>query len=146
VGFAGVIGGAGSVLGNTLLIDNFKINATVIAALLTLIGYAINDTIVVFDRIREVRGRLGELTPQLINDAINQCMARTLLTGTCVISVLLSMYFFGGSSIRGFNYCMLIGIIAGTYSSIAIATPLLLIRIDSKQAERTPRVGKVARA
>lgn len=127
VGFAGLFGGAGTILGNTLLIENFKIDMTIIAALLTLIGYGINDTIVTFDRVRELRGRLGIVTPDTINRAINECMSRTLLTGTTVLVVLLAMYIFGGTSLRGFNYCMFIGIIVATYSSIAIAAPLLLL-------------------
>ncbi len=144
VGFAGLIGGAGHPLGSALLVENFKINMTIIAALLTLIGYAINDTIVVFDRVRELRGRLGIVTPQTINDAVNQCMSRTILTGICVLGVLLIMYVFGGSSIRGFNYCMFIGVVAGTYSSVLIASPLLLLRADRpderprQAAPRTP--------
>lgn len=128
VSIAGSVGGAGTFLGEYLLIDNFKINMTIIAALLTLIGYAINDTIVNFDRVREIRGRLGVVTPEVINRAINECMSRTILTGTTVLMVLLAMYIFGGSTLRGFNFCMLVGVICGTYSSVAIATPLLLVR------------------
>lgn len=135
LGVAGWIGGANHPIGAALLIDDFKVDMIVIAAILTIIGYSINDTIVVFDRIRETRGRLGKLTPQLINDSINQTMSRTLLTSVTVFIVLLAMYIFGGSSIRGFNYCMLIGIMTGTYSSIAIAAPLLLFDIDEKKGK-----------
>lgn len=132
VGFAGLVVDYARPLANLLLIENFKFNTIVLAALLTLIGYAINDTIVTFDRIRELRGRLGAVTPELVNRAINECMSRTILTGTCVLSTLLCMYIWGGSSIRGFNYCMFIGVVAGTLSSIMVASPLLLMSREVK--------------
>jgi SecD/SecF fusion protein len=128
VGIAGWIGGSRHPIGAALLIEDFKVNMTIVAALLTIIGYSVNDTIVVFDRIREMRGRMAHLTPQIINDAINQCMSRTILTSLTVFVVVLVMYIFGGSSIRGFNWCMMVGAVTGTYSSIAIAAPLLLLR------------------
>jgi SecD/SecF fusion protein len=123
-------------IGHALMIEDFKINMTTVAAVLTIIGYSVNDTIVVFDRIREMRGRLGRITPQIINDAINQTLSRTVLTVSTVWMVVLVMYVFGGSSIRGFNYCMLIGTLTGCYSSIAIASPLLLL---GAKAEAKPR-------
>ena len=129
VGISGWIGGAKHPIGNALLISDFKIDMTIVAAFLTIIGYSVNDTIVVFDRIREMRGRLGIVTPQIINQAINQTLSRTLLTGVTTLVVLLVMYILGGSSIRGFNFCMIIGVLTGTYSSIAIAAPVLLMRL-----------------
>jgi SecD/SecF fusion protein len=117
-----------------LLIHDFKIDMTVLAAFLTIIGFSINDTIVIFDRIRETRGRLGRLTPEIINNSINQCMSRTVLTSLTTFFVLAVMYVFGGESIRGFNYCMMIGVVTGTYSSVAIAAPLLML---SRKAEPT---------
>ncbi len=128
VGISGWIGGVDHPIGNALLISDFKIDMTIVAAFLTIIGYSINDTIVVFDRIRETRGRLGVVAPHIINQSINQCLSRTLLTSATTFIVLLVMYIFGGGSIRGFNYCMMIGVITGTYSSIAVASPLLMIR------------------
>lgn len=128
VGISGWIGGLGHPIGEALLIDDFKINMTIVAAFLTIIGYSINDTIVVFDRIRETRGRLGIVTPEIINRSINQCLSRTIMTSVTTLIVLLTMYIFGGGAIRGFNFCMIIGVITGTYSSIAVASPLLLIR------------------
>lgn len=125
IAVSGVIGGGGA-FGSVLLIDDFKISMPIIAAFLTIIGFSINDTIVIFDRIRELRGRLGVVTPRIINDAVNQCMARTLLTSFTVLVVLLAMYIFGGSSIRGFNYAMFLGSISGVYSTVAIAAPILL--------------------
>ncbi|MCK4342651.1 MAG: protein translocase subunit SecD, partial [Phycisphaerae bacterium] len=96
-----------------LLLSAFKIDMTIIAAMLTIIGYSINDTIVVFDRIRETRGRLGVVSPEIINASINQTLARTLMTSATTLTILLIMYIFGGSSIRGFNFCMMIGVITG---------------------------------
>jgi len=114
-------------VGDRLLVSDFKVNMPIIAALLTIIGFSINDTIVIFDRVREIRGRLGFVTPQIVNDSINQCMSRTLLTTFTVLLVVLIMYVYGGSTIRGFNYTMLIGCISGVYSTVVIAGPLLLL-------------------
>lgn len=115
-----------------LLIENFRINMTVIAALLTIIGFSINDTIVIFDRVREVRGRLGVVTPDIINRSINECMSRTILTTSTLLLTVFSMYILGGSSIRGFNFCMLVGCLSGVYSTVAIAGPLLLLNYRAK--------------
>jgi len=82
---------------------------------------------VVFDRIREVRGKNPLLTPQIINDGINQALSRTVLASTSVFLVVLVLYLFGGESIRLFSFVMVIGVIVGTYSSIYIASPLLLM-------------------
>jgi SecD/SecF fusion protein len=118
----------GSGFGNTLLIGDFKINLDIIAALLTIIGFSINDTIVIFDRIRENRGRGGILTPEIINNSINQTMSRTILTTFTAFLVVLIMYIWGGSGLRGFNFTLLIGMISGTYSTIAIAAPIVLLQ------------------
>lgn len=118
---------ANTVLGRALLVQDFKINLQAIAAFLTVLGYSLNDKIVVFDRIRENRGRLSSVTPFMLNDSINQTLSRTLLTGVTTLTVILVMYLWGGVGLRGFNFIMFIGIIIGTYSSIAIASPLLLI-------------------
>ena len=119
-----------------LLIDDFKIDLPAIAALLTLVGYSVNDTIVVFDRIREVRGKNPQLTPQMINDSVNQTLSRTMLASTTVFLVVGVLYVFGGESIRLFAFVMVIGVIVGTYSSIYIASPLLLMFGEGKQATR----------
>ncbi|MBN1127164.1 MAG: protein translocase subunit SecD [Sedimentisphaerales bacterium] len=118
---------AGTPIGKMLLIQDFKINLQIIAAFLTIIGYSLNDTIVVFDRIRENRGKLSTLTPQIITDSINQTLSRTILTSFTTFLVVLIMYLWGGTGLRGFTFAMLFGIIIGTYSSIAIAAPILLI-------------------
>jgi SecD/SecF fusion protein len=120
-----------TVIGQALLISDFKINGTVIAAILTLLGYSLNDTIVVFDRIRENRRKV-QLTPQSVTSSINQTLSRTLITGITTLMVVAIMYVFGGSGLRGFNFVIFLGLLVGTYSSIAIAAPLLLVgrRLD----------------
>ena len=118
-----------TVVGHFLMIDDFKINLAMIAALLTIIGYSINDSIVVYDRIRENRGKLANVTSRIINDSINQTMARTIMTSFTTLTVVTIMYIWGGPGIHGFNYAFLIGILVGTYSSIAIAAPLLLFQV-----------------
>jgi SecD/SecF fusion protein len=113
-------------IGHALGIESFKIDLTMVAAVLTIIGYSVNDTIVVFDRIRENRGRLVVVTPEVINASINQTLSRTLLTSATVWSVVLIMYAFGGQGIHAFNYALFVGVTIGTYSSIAVAAPMLL--------------------
>jgi len=119
-------------IGQALLIGDFKIDMTMIAAFLTLLGYSINDTIVIYDRIRENR-RKGTLTAQLINTSINETLSRTLLTGTTTLLVVLVMYIFGGKGLRGFNFALLFGIVLGTYSSMAISVPILLFTRQVRQ-------------
>lgn len=109
------------------LIQDFKIDLPTVAALLTLVGYSVSDTIVVFDRIREVRGKNPDLTPQMINDSVNQTLSRTLLTAFSVWLVVLVLYIWGGEGVHLFAFVMVVGVIVGTYSSIYIASPLLLI-------------------
>ena len=116
---------AATVIGQKLLIGDFKIDLTMIAAFLTLLGYSINDTIVIYDRIRENR-RKGIINAQIINDSINETLSRTILTSTATALVVVTMYIFGGTALRGFNFAMLFGIVEGTYSSIAISAPVLL--------------------
>ncbi|MCK5270997.1 MAG: protein translocase subunit SecF, partial [Sedimentisphaerales bacterium] len=112
-------------VGAALGIRDFKIDLPMIAAFLTVVGYSLNDTIVVFDRIRENRGKLATLSLNIINDSINQTISRTLLTSMTTLIVLVVMYVWGGAGLRSFNYVMIIGVIVGTYSSIGIAAPLL---------------------
>jgi SecD/SecF fusion protein len=117
----------GTMIGNALLLQDFKIDLPAVAALLTLVGYSVSDTIVVFDRIREVRGKNPLLTPQMINDSVNQTLSRTILTATSVWLVVFVLYVLGGEGIHLFAFVMVVGVIVGTYSSIYIASPLLLI-------------------
>jgi SecD/SecF fusion protein len=115
------------VFGSVLQLYDFKIDLAAVAALLTLVGYSVNDTIVVFDRIREVRGKNPKLTPQMINDSVNQTLSRTVLASLTVFLVVGVLYFFGGEGVHLFSFVMVIGVLVGTYSSIYIASPLLLI-------------------
>ncbi len=114
-----------------LLIENFKISLPIVAALLTIIGYSLNDTIVVFDRIREVRGKRSELTADIVNTSISQTLSRTILTSMTTFLVVFILYLFGGDAIHGFAFALVIGVIVGTYSSIFVASPVLLWLMNS---------------
>ena len=106
---------------------NQEISLTVVAALLTLIGYSMNDTIVVFDRIRENRNMYGrEPLAETINRSINQTLSRTVLTSGLTLLTALSLLLFGGQVLHGFSLALVIGIVVGTFSSIFIASPILL--------------------
>ncbi|AKP50856.1 protein translocase subunit SecDF [Cyclobacterium amurskyense] len=105
----------------------FEIDQVFIAAVLTVIGYSINDTVIVFDRIREnISNRGTSKMVQMFNDAINQTMARTLITSATTLIVVLVLLIFGGEVLRGFSFALLIGVLVGTYSSIYIATPVVV--------------------
>lgn len=132
---------ADSAFGKALLIGDFKINLEIIAAFLTLIGYSLNDTIVVFDRIRENRRKSQDLTAKLINDSINQTLSRTILTSGTTLLAVIVMYIWGGEGLRGFTFALLVGIVVGTYSSVAIASPILLI--DSKKMATPAKTPKI---
>ena len=113
------------------------IDQSFIAALLTIIGYSINDTVIIFDRIRENVSNHPKIDlRQNINDAINACMARTFNTSCSTIMVLLMIFLFGGESIQGFAFALLVGVIFGTYSSMFIATPLAYEVLKNKQAKK----------
>ena len=104
-----------------------EIDIQVLAALLTLYGYSINDTIVIFDRIRETNQLESKITfTEIINKAITQTMSRTILTGVTTLFVIFVLYIFGGETLRDFSLILLVGIIIGTYSSIFIASPVVL--------------------
>ncbi|MFZ0743334.1 MAG: protein translocase subunit SecF, partial [Terracidiphilus sp.] len=106
---------------------NKEISLTVIAAILTLVGYSMNDTIVVFDRIREnLRLSRREALPDLVNRSINQTLSRTVLTSGLTFLTVLSLFIFGGQVLNGFSLALVIGILIGTYSSIAVAAPMLV--------------------
>jgi len=109
-----------------LLVEPFKISLPIIAAFLTIIGYSLNDTIVIFDRIREARGKSPTITPALANRCINETLSRTILTSLTVFIVVLILYIAGGQAIHGFAFALVVGVIAGSYSTIYIATPIVL--------------------
>ncbi|MCP5112481.1 MAG: hypothetical protein GY953_16775, partial [bacterium] len=92
----------------------------------TIIGYSLNDTIVILDRIRENRGKLPLATTEIVNRSINQCFSRTVLTSLTTLMAVAIMYVEGGSGIRSFTFCLLMGLVVGTYSSVAVAAPLVL--------------------
>ncbi len=124
----------GNPLGNALLLGDFRINLPMVAAFLTIVGYSLNDTIVVFDRIREVRGKNPNLTDEIVNTSLNQTLSRTLLTSLTTFLVVIILYVFGGEGIHGFAFCLTLGVIVGTYSSIYVASPVLvwLMNRDAK--------------
>lgn len=104
-----------------------EFDLTVIAALLAVIGYSLNDTIVIFDRIRENFRRMRKATPQeVVNGSINQTLARTLMTGLTTLLVLLALLFIGGEALEGFSIALIAGVVVGTYSSIYVASSLAL--------------------
>jgi preprotein translocase subunit SecF len=108
-------------------LTNQEISLTVIAAILTLVGYSMNDTIVVFDRIREnLRLSRREPLPDVVNRSINQTLSRTVLTSGLTFLTVLSLYIFGGEVLKGFSFALVVGILIGTYSSIAVAAPMLV--------------------
>jgi preprotein translocase subunit SecF len=122
---------------------NKEITLTVIAALLTLVGYSMNDTIVVFDRIREnVRLNKRENFVDLVNRSINQTLSRTILTSGLTFIAVLSLFLFGGEVIHGFAFALVVGVIIGTYSSIYIASPVV-VYFQTRMAK--PRVGEKVR-
>ena len=113
-------------LGPLLLLSDFKINLTMIAAFLTIVGYSLNDTIIIFDRLREIRGKNPAFTREMLNLAVNQTLSRTLLTAGTTFIVVFILYVLGGEGIHGFAYAMLLGVIVGTYSTIYVASPFVL--------------------
>jgi SecD/SecF fusion protein len=116
-----------------LFVDQFKINLPIIAAFLTIIGYSVNDTIVVFDRIREIRGKDPYLTRKMVNDATNQTLSRTIITSLTVFMVVVVLYWAGGPALRGFSFALTFGVLTGTYSSIYVAAPILLWLVGKHQ-------------
>ena len=121
-------------------LTNQEIDLTVIAAILTLIGYSMNDTVVVFDRIREnLAVSRRETLSAVVNRSINQTLSRTVLSSGLTFLTVLSLYLFGGAVLHGFSFALVIGILIGTYSSIAVAAPMLVAYQDWR-AER----GRIA--
>ncbi|MDR1478758.1 MAG: protein translocase subunit SecD [Planctomycetaceae bacterium] len=108
-----------------LQVSEFKISLAVVAAFLTIIAYSINDTIILFDRVRENRGKSPVLTDKMINTAVNQTLSRTVLTSLTTFFVTLILYFLGGQGIHTFAFAMCVGVAFGTYSTIGVCAPLL---------------------
>jgi SecD/SecF fusion protein len=117
-----------------------EIDQHFIAAILTVIGYSMNDTVIVFDRVREyLAGKTKGTFADIVNQSINTTMSRTINTSLTMIVVLLIMFIFGGESIRGFIFAMLVGIIVGTYSSLFIATPVLVDTISKEDKSKVEK-------
>ena len=104
----------------------YEINLSIVAAVLTIVGYSMNDTVVIFDRIRENLKKYSKISIAEISDlSTNQTLSRTLITSVTTLLALFSIYIFGGAILKGFSFAMIIGVIVGTYSSIFVATPIL---------------------
>ena len=125
-------------LGPLFMLEDFKINMNQIACLLTIVGYSLNDTIVIFDRIREIKGKNPNITYDMINLSVNQTLSRTLLTALTTFLVVLVLYVAGGEGIHGFAFSMIVGVITGCYSTVYIANPVLLWLVNREQAMRSP--------
>lgn len=124
---------------------HMEIDQHFIAAILTVIGYSMNDTVIVFDRVREfIAGKTKGDFNKIVNDSVNTTLSRTINTSLTLIFVLLIMFIFGGDSIRGFIFAMLIGIIVGTYSSLFLATPVLVDTMPRKDKEEIERLHQEA--
>ncbi|MBL4590573.1 MAG: hypothetical protein JKY96_01300, partial [Phycisphaerales bacterium] len=119
-----------------LMLEPFKIDLNLVAALLTIIGYSLNDTIIIMDRIREDRGKLNYASKAVINSAINQTVSRTVITsGTTILAVGI-LYFYGGPGVHAFSYALLCGVVVGTYSSVAVAAPMVWSRKKDLEHQR----------
>jgi SecD/SecF fusion protein len=132
------------VINSLLMIDQFKIDLPIVAAFLTLIGFSVNDTIVIFDRIREIKGKTPHLTTKLVNDAINQTLSRTILTALTAWLVVVILYIFGGEGLHGFAFALVVGFLSGTYSTVYIATPILIDWVGTK-SEPSSQIGAKGR-
>ena len=105
---------------------SYEVNLSIVAAVLTIVGYSMNDTVVIFDRVRENLKKYSKISITEISDlSTNQTLSRTLITSTTTLLALFSIYIFGGAILKGFSFAMIIGVIVGTYSSIFVATPIL---------------------
>ncbi len=127
----------------------FKIDLNVIASILTILGYSLNDTIVIMDRIREKRGKLPYASRAIINRAVNDTISRTIITGGTTLIATFVLYLIGGESVRAFAFSFLVGILIGTFSSIAIAAPIVWVRgkgdrDESDQPEGDAHAGTIA--
>jgi SecD/SecF fusion protein len=123
-------------IGKALYVEEFRIDLNVVAALLTIVGYAINDTIVILDRIRENKGKLSFATKECVNSSINQTFSRTVLTGGSTFATAVILIALGGTGIRPFAYTFFVGLVAGTISSVIIAAPMIYSRREEDEERR----------
>ena len=106
---------------------NFEINLSIVAAVLTIVGYSMNDTVVIFDRVRENLKKYSDIKIfEITNVSINETLSRTIITSVTTLLALLSIFIFGGAILKGFSFAMILGVLIGTYSSIYIANPILV--------------------
>jgi preprotein translocase subunit SecF len=152
--FKGAVWGAGAtvaVLHDVLVtlaflaFFNYEITLNVIAALLTLVGYSVNDTIVIFDRAREnLRQKRKDPLRKILNDSLNQTLSRTLISNGTTFLAVLGLFLFGGEVLRGFGFAMVVGILVGTYSTVYIASPLVVWWTDLRGRRRQPPAARAA--
>ena len=116
----------------------FEINLSIIAAVLTIVGYSMNDTVVIFDRVREnLKKYTSKKIDEISNLSINETLSRTIITSLTTLLALLSIFFFGGTILHGFSFAMILGVIFGTYSSIFIANPILIkLKVSQKSVSK----------
>lgn len=134
--------GTFAILGKML---NLEIDVMFVTALLTIIGFSVHDTIVVFDRVREnlIKKKKSHDFPELVNDAIRETLRRSIATSFTVLVVLFSLFFFGGDSIKYFTLALIVGIMVGTYSSIFVASPVLVLwELDGIKSINTSKIKK----
>lgn len=121
-----------------LAVFNYEITLNIIAAVLTLVGYSVNDTIVIFDRAREnLKTKKKDSLAKILNDSLNQTLTRTLISNGTTFLAVLGLFLFGGEVLRGFGFTMVIGILVGTYSTVYIASPIV-VWWQNRQASRVP--------
>jgi preprotein translocase subunit SecF len=126
-------------------LTHYEISLTVIAALLTLVGYSMNDTIVIFDRVREnLRLMRRESFPEIVNKSINQTLSRTILTSGLTFLTVAVLYFLGGQVLRAFSFAMVVGVVVGTYSSFGIAAPIVVVWNKFRGGGEIMRAGSAA--
>ena len=129
-----------------LMFFGYELSLNVVAAMLTITGYSVNDSIVVFDRVREnLRLMRRDRFDQLVNTSVNQTLARTIITSGTTGFAVLALYVFGGEVLRGFAFTMFVGVISGTYSTIFIAASIAILISQGRVARRTQRMPVTAR-
>jgi len=133
-----------SSFGTALYIEAYRIDINVVSGLLTIIGYSLNDTVVILDRIRENRGKRTWISAETVNLSINQTFSRTVLTGGSTLATAIVLIVLGGTGIRPFAYTFLIGLIAGTFSSVAIAAPMVYSRREEEAERAKAAIAPVA--
>ena len=134
------------IISTMFMLDQFKIDLPIVAAFLTLIGFSTNDTVVIFDRIREIKGKTPHLTTKMVNDAINQTLSRTILTSMTAWLVVVILYILGGEGLHGFAFALVVGFLSGTYSTVYIATPILIDWVGTKSEPTKTGEKKLAAA